>query len=253
MINYIIQIAKDIVSPKNDSREPSVFKLHIALSEELDKLDPRDFLPDGQYEFVKVRLLARIWARKTTYNKMDHSDSTAFGDRVLAVLSKYAGEGSRAETRKFSFVADNELRQIIERDYKELSLILLPAGAWKSTVILAGSILEAILYDLLTKNSTIQARAESSPKAPEDASEKIKSILKGYWKLHDFIEVAGDLGLLPNARVNTFDQVLRDYRNFVHPKKEIRSQHPCSEAEAFMAKGALDGICNHLEKHIAGT
>jgi len=39
---------------------------------------------------------------------------------------------------------------------------------------------------------------------------------------------------------------LRDYRNFIHPKKEIRTGYPCTEAEAFMAKGALDAVCNHF-------
>ncbi|TOG58122.1 hypothetical protein CGI99_22890 [Vibrio parahaemolyticus] len=60
------------------------------------------------------------------------------------------------------------------------------------------------------------------------------------------IEVAVDIGLLPVQRAASIDQVLRDYRNFVHPQKELRSQHPCTEAEAFMAKGCLDGIYNHL-------
>jgi hypothetical protein len=39
---------------------------------------------------------------------------------------------------------------------------------------------------------------------------------------------------------------LRDYRNFVHPKKELRAQHPCTEAEALMSVGALEGVCNIL-------
>jgi len=68
-----------------------------------------------------------------------------------------------------------------------------------------------------------------------------------YAVLHNLIEVAVDLSILPEARSNTVDQVLRDYRNFVHPKKEVRAEHPCSEAEALMSKGALDGICNHLK------
>ena len=36
------------------------------------------------------------------------------------------------------------------------------------------------------------------------------------------------------------------HRNFVHPKKEIRAQHQCAEAEAMMAMGALEGVCNIL-------
>jgi hypothetical protein len=75
----------------------------------------------------------------------------------------------------------------------------------------------------------------------------VKNLTGGDWTLHDMIEVAADIGLIPNDRSKTFDQVLRDYRNFVHPKKEVRAGHPCTEAEAMMAKGALDGVCNHFD------
>lgn len=80
---------------------------------------------------------------------------------------------------------------------------------------MAGSILEAVLYDVLTKDQSALSKATSSAKAP-----KGKDITKGEWKLSNLIEVATDTGILPQDRANTVDQVLRDYRNFVHPKKK---------------------------------
>jgi hypothetical protein len=59
------------------------------------------------------------------------------------------------------------LKGIIERDYKELTLVLFPGGAWKSTVIMAGSILEAILFDLLGSDPATQAKAMASQAAPK--------------------------------------------------------------------------------------
>jgi hypothetical protein len=111
---------------------------------------------------------------------------------------------------------------------------------------MAGSILEAILYDLLTADPSIQQKAMTAHKAPKEKG-TVKDIADGDWKLHSLIEVAAELKLLPDERAKTFDQVLRDYRNFVHPKKEIKAAHPCTEAEAYMSKGALDGVCNILE------
>ena len=35
----------------------------------------------------------------------------------------------------------------------------------------------------------------------------------------------------------------------VHPKKEIRAQHECTEAEAFMAKGALEAGASGASPH----
>ena len=48
--------------------------------------------------------------------------------------------------------SDPVLRAIIERDYKKLSQTLMPDCAWKNAVVIAGSILEAVLYDLLTRD-----------------------------------------------------------------------------------------------------
>ena len=60
------------------------------------------------------------------------------------------------------YTLNKDLREIIERDYKELTLVLFPGGAWKSTVIMAGSILEAILYDVLASDLAVNAKALAS-------------------------------------------------------------------------------------------
>jgi len=48
------------------------------------------------------------------------------------------------EQREFKFISDNGLRHIIERDYAEIQRAFV-SGCWKSVIILAGSIIEAIL------------------------------------------------------------------------------------------------------------
>jgi hypothetical protein len=111
---------------------------------------------------------------------------------------------------------------------------------------MAGSILEAILFDQLAADPAVFAQAQANKHAPKYKG-VVKDLVAGDWKLADLINVAADLGVITQDRAKTFDQVLRDYRNFVHPKKEIKAQHSCSEAEALMARGALDGVCNHLK------
>lgn len=148
--------------------------------------------------------------------------------------------------RSFSFVKDDALRQIIERDYHELRLNVYPSGAWKATVVLAGSILEALLFDQLTTDPAMRIRAETSAKILKSQG-KVKNLAVEKWKLFDLINIAASIDVLPEKRVNSIDQVLRDYRNFIHPKVEIRAQHQCMEAEAMMAVGALEGVCNFFE------
>jgi hypothetical protein len=114
---------------------------------------------------------------------------------------------------------------------------------------MAGSILETLLFYVLSDPKRIAA-TNGSPKAararggvPIDISSDPAS-----WKLSHLIEVASDTNVLPQARADTIDQVLRDYRNFVHPQVELKSQHECNETEAGLAKYGLDGVCDHFDK-----
>jgi hypothetical protein len=69
------------------------------------------------------------------------------------------------------------------------------------------------------------------------------------WRLENLIEIAVEIKMLPTGPANTIHQVLRDYRNFVHSKKETRAPHACTEAEAMLSVGALDSVCNYIEKN----
>lgn len=252
MTAYIKKLVRDLIklhpdSPGRESDDDVEYHgLLQATVAELERLDPRDFSPDAQYEFVRIR--GRM--KHVSENPTGLNLGSANLPHILAILDCYDGEGSRSEIRTFPFMRDVQLRQIVERDYIELSTKLLPAEAWKSAVVISGSILESILFDQLTSSAEMQKRALASPNAPKNSG----SVLPiEDWKLFAMIAVATNLKVLPEARAKTVDQVLRDFRNFVHPKKEIRAAHPCTEAEAWMAKGALDGVCNHLQAAGAGA
>lgn len=193
----------------------------------------------------------RKLARQTGFvGDKDHKVIAVTAKKLASLLESYGGLGSQAEQKNFPFIKDLDLKRIIERDYRELSLVLFPSGAWKSCVVLAGSILEAILCDILTSDSVRKAKALCSPHAPKKKGGGVKNIDQGEWTLNELIIVATDIDILPKTRANAIDQVLRDYRNFVHPKKEIKSQHPCEESEALLSKGALDAVINHVGKTI---
>jgi hypothetical protein len=233
------------------------------LREELERLSPIAFRPDRRFDFVEVRRRVRelaAWSRPDWVHHLGIRsgeyvrEKTNFVLSILAVLDAYTGESTGAALRSFAFVSSPDLREIIERDYRELSLTLMPERAWKSAVVMAGGILEAILYDQLTRNATRASQAMAHPEAPKKKGGVVKDInndtAEDEWRLADLIEVAAGLVIIPPHRAASIDQVLRDYRNFVHPRKEIKRQHPCREAEAYQAKGSLDGVCDHLDPTI---
>ena len=244
MVNYI----KELLGNLKDTTYPGAFILIGEIVKELDRLDPRDFLPTVQSGFVKNKAFLKAYVGQDPTLVGGSWPKEQIGklcNDLLVCLDSFAGQGSFGKLRTFSFINDKDLLVIIERDYFELKTILFPSGAWKSVVIMAGSILEAVLYDVLTQAPSVLSKATSSTKAP-----KGKDITKGEWKLASLIEVATEIGILPLDRANTIDQVLRDYRNFVHPKKEIKAAHQCSEAEGYMAIGALEGIFNHFDSSL---
>jgi hypothetical protein len=125
---------------------------------ELDRLDPRDFLPDMQSTFVKNKAFLKTYVGQdpTLIGRSRPKEQVGtLCDELLTCLDSFGGEGSSGKRRTFLFI----------RDYFELKTILFSSGAWKSVVMVAGSILEAVLYDLLTQPSVLN-KATCSVKAP---------------------------------------------------------------------------------------
>lgn len=106
-----------------------------------------------------------------------------------------------------------EVSSIVERRLREAQLTL-EAKAHLSTVFLCGSLLEAALL----------GAAESDPKRFNQASaaptKDGKPLLFSQWKLAQLIDTAEQLGILkPDTK--QFSHAMRDFRNYIHPAKEI--------------------------------
>jgi ABC-type antimicrobial peptide transport system permease subunit len=250
-MTYVNEILDEIITASKDreSNGPSglhLFDLFKVACEEIEKLNVIDFPPDKRFLFTMVRQKYRKLGRMGIYSGDQKTQFITLSIEVKALLKFYGSFGSQMNSRNFNFIIDKDLKSIIERDYAEFNNILIPDNAWKSSVVLAGSILEAILYDVL-ENPKYYTTAMAAKKTPKDKSGTLIDLKTKEWKLFALIEVSEEIGLLPSAKSKAIDQILRDYRNFVHPKKEIRSQFPCTEAEAFLAKGALDSVLNHFE------
>jgi len=92
------------------------------------------------------------------------------------------------------------------------------AGAYLAVIFLAGSTLEGLLLGVVSRNLPV---FYSCPKAPKDKSGKPKGITE--WKLKELIDVACSVGFIKED-VRKFSQVLRDFRNYIHPMQQMSSQ-----------------------------
>ncbi len=140
------------------------------------------------------------------------------------------------EKRDFSFLRDLELRNIIERDFSEIQRAFI-SECWKSVIILCGGAIEAILTDLLMANS---AQAMASAKAPNQ-----KDITR--WSLSDLIEVCVDLKLVTQG-VEKLSHSIREYRNLVHPGRELREKLVFNAEEARIALEVLNIVYRDLSR-----
>lgn len=84
-----------------------------------------------------------------------------------------------------------------------------------ATIFLLGSTLEGILIAVACNDIK---RFMAAPSAPKDKSQSVLKIQD--WTLNSLIDVAHQIGML-SLDVKKFSHVLRDFRNYVHPYRQM--------------------------------
>jgi hypothetical protein len=164
---------------------------------------------------------------------------------IRRALAKCPDEYPPSTTTELLFINDTALRENIRRDLGATERALNNAE-WKAAAVLAGATIEALLHwrlqepapgataiqpavTLLVGNGTI-----SKPHNNVDR-----------WELHQFIEVAGHLGLLKPDTCSAA-RLAQNFRNLIHPGRAARLAQTCNRGTAYSAVGALDQVIHDL-------
>jgi hypothetical protein len=133
--------------------------------------------------------------------------------RSAAVLRAAAPSPPKPEFGKL--IADTGMLRILERRWEE-TLLCIDAGAHLAATVMMGALLEAIL---LARINHLKDKAPvfTSAAAPRDPAGKTKSLKE--WGLKNYLDVANELNWIRHSAKDV-GEVLRDYRNYVHPEKE---------------------------------
>ncbi|PAL22808.1 hypothetical protein [Sphingopyxis sp. GW247-27LB] len=91
------------------------------------------------------------------------------------------------------------------------------AGAYLSTILLCGSVLEAVLLGAAQKQPARFNQAAASPKTADGTVRRFHE-----WNLAQFIDAASEINLL-KPDVKKFSHGLRDFRNYIHPYEQMAS------------------------------
>jgi hypothetical protein len=130
----------------------------------------------------------------------------------------------------FDFVTREDFRASLESDYGELRSSFENRN-WKAAHVLAGSIIEAILVDSLL--------ADPQPGDSEAAMLKLE--------LAPAIDTCARRGILTQRTVH-LSEVIRDYRNLIHPGRTIRLKDAPTEEGAQAAMALLTMVAKEVSK-----
>lgn len=114
---------------------------------------------------------------------------------------------------------------IIESRLVEVRKVL-KAEAYLASVILCGSILEAVLLGAAQQKSALFNSSRYSPKTTNGQVKKIQN-----WNLASLIDVASEVGIL-EPDVKKFSHGLRYFRNYIHPYAQMASRFTPDEHTA---------------------
>ena len=126
----------------------------------------------------------------------------------------------------FDFITDDEFRSVLVTDYEEMQTCA-NSEAWKSTLVLAGSVVEAVItYYLSVEGHLSREKATKLELGPA-------------------IELGWQHGIL-SEEFRNLSIVVKDYRNLVHPGREIRLKTKANGDTAKIAMSLVNLICDHL-------
>jgi hypothetical protein len=114
-------------------------------------------------------------------------------------------------------ITDQKMKQILERRWSECYRCV-EADAPLAATVMMGGLLEALLLARINKE-TNKEQIFGGSKAPKDKKTGKPWPLKE-WTLRHYIDVAHELNWISHS-VRDVGSILREYRNYVHPQKEL--------------------------------
>lgn len=154
------------------------------------------------------------------------SEAIKFNSTTNGIIDK-----SKNSIPDFSpLVYDQKMQKILVNRWNEI-IKCLECDAPLAATIMMGGLLEALFLARANKLSDKSPlyKAKAAPIDPKTHN----VILLDKWMLNSFIEVAAELGWIRKP-AKDIGIILRDYRNFIHPERELRTGFTLEKDDAAM-------------------
>jgi hypothetical protein len=126
-------------------------------------------------------------------------------------------------------ISDPKMQDILARRWREC-VICVNSGAPLAATVMMGGILEGLLLAKINQLPNM-APVFTATSAPRDKAGKTL-VLKD-WTLKNYIDVAHELEWITTT-AKDIGEVMRDYRNYIHPQKELSHGVTLVEGDAQM-------------------
>jgi hypothetical protein len=128
----------------------------------------------------------------------------------------------------FDFITDEDFRISLENDFKEMNLCI-QSGAYKAAVVVAGSIVEALLIDYVIAENIVTR---------EDA------LKLDFGKV---LTLCKDKKII-SEKTSDLSSAVKGYRNLIHPGRAIRLNESVNKDSADVAKALVGIVIGDVEK-----
>ena len=234
---------------------PGILRLLAQVPEELLVLSAQQSsrLMLAQAALEESLNVARNSANAFDWPRMsDNADCVAVIREILAGCPDEAPSQSASE---LGFIPDERLRRVLSIDLGSTERAL-NVGEWKIAMVLAGSIIEALLlwaiqqHDRSDRQNAMD-RTRKSGKLSKNLD--VDDLTAREWDLHSYTEVALELEEIKERTANVCREA-KYYRNLIHPAVVERDKEQPSRGKAHSSLGAVYSTIENLkDKHNTAT
>ena len=220
------------------------------LSDLISQLDDH-LLPGGtDYVFLvaatsEIRAKLEAWTRgeRGSLEKMSgHKENPVV--IIRRILEQCPDSAVPLSITGLEFISDPTYRDRLRAELASVEK-LFESRQWKTTMVLAGSLMEALLCDqILGKTASEITAAVTALISRKDVKQTLGPDPLN-WHLPEYLKVAEELRLIGKK---TKEQALlsADFRNLVHPGKALREQVVCDKAATYSVLAGLELVIKDL-------
>lgn len=157
---------------------------------------------------------------------------------VRTSFAKCADEAPHPKTPDLPFIDDEELKISLRSDLDQ-AYRALENEQWKSATVMSGVVLESLLLWKLLQ--------VPSPALTQLAAKRKLSSTPESWGLADYIAVASEAKLITDE-IRKQCELCKDFRNLIHPGREIRLQQRATRGRALGALAAAELVIEFLSR-----